>query len=564
MTAIHSHIKEKQITTRGEFMDKLFGDIKTTDNTLENISLEYERTEITTVFLHDKEDNLFINIFSVAEMCPHEQEKSKEIYDFKKDREKVSLKRLNLNKDKIVYISRYFSDDPKDALNFYRGSGNKRIFKIDCEEISIESACDNLTAEPLNEIPVLIPSSTEENFAIRDILPKRKTSTRVCSLLDLKMKCFSMFTENELTKIDGFAYELLGVSLLKYSEYFGSIILCFANPVLRYIKERMSESKNQIVIQLFERKNKTIIGGKIEISDERISGKGFIIVKDIEKASFIVNIPCPPDKLKVRIFNNYGTLIEETSGHFMGEFHMSIGFLAGKRKFELENDEGKSEEFEIDIVNYESRRYKEKNTAQNTMIKSNKNRELDSLEERREFIYFPGNDLESKKKARMIVRELIGKSRERCIICDPYLSGKDVSQYALFINHSNVEIKLLGSAKYLSETMGGEAKSNGDKLKKTIDNIVSQDKTLKINCHVLLGNKKSPLHDRFIIVDDDVYLLGSSLSEFGSRATTLFKTPDPRPLIRQADIWFKESESSKHIDEWLKKSTIDQEEKEEC
>lgn len=545
-------------------MDELFAGSRIINKTLEDISLDYERTEITTIFVHDRDDSSFINIFSVAEMCPYEQEKSSDIYDINQDAEKVHLKRLSLNKTKTVYITRYFSNNPMDAINFYRGSGNKRILKMESGQITIGSACDKLVEEPLNEVPVVVPSSTEEVFSIREVLPKRKVSVRVCSLLDLKERSLNTFTEDELTRIDGFVDELLGVNLLKYSEYFGAIILCFANPFLRHIKESLSESKNQVILQLFERKGKTIIGGKIELSDERMSGKGFVVTQNIEKPSFVVNIPCPPDKLRFRLFSSDGTLIEDTSGYFMEEIRMHMGVISNKRKVRIENSDGQNEEFEIDIVNYENKKYEERNTAQSAIFKSTKNRELDSLEEKREFIYFPGNSKESKKKAQMIVRELLSRARERCVICDPYISGSDVFQYALFVNHSNVQVKLLSSAKHLSETKKGETKSNGEQLKETIDNILSQDKTLKINCHVLLGRKKSPLHDRFIIIDDDVYLLGSSLNEFGSRATTLFKSPDPRPLIRQADIWFGDVNHSKHIDEWLEKPSGSCEVQEEC
>lgn len=531
-------------------MDKLFTN-GNMSKTLEDISLDYERTEITTAFLHDRSNNTFINIFSVAEMCPYEQEKSSDIYEINGEGKKVNLRRLNLNATQTVYINRYFSPSPRDAISFYRGSGNKRGVKMQSGDILIDSANERLTEEPLNEVPIIIPWSTNELFSIREVLPKRNVSLRACSLLDLEGECLDLFAEDELIKIGKFIGESIGVDLLKYSEYLGAVILCFANPLLRYMKESLSRSKRQIVIQLFERKNQTVIGGKVELSDERASGKGFIITREIEKTSFGVNIPCPPEKLRFRLFNNDGDLIEDRSGHFMNEIRVNIGIKSHQRRFIKENKNGKSEESVIDVVDYQNDKHGEKDTPQTVISKSNKNRELDSLEEKREFIYFPGNNKESKIKAQMVVRELLGGAKERCIICDPYLSGNDVLNYALFVKHSNVEVKLLSSANYLNRRVEGGGIRHGEQLKDIIEDILSKDKTLNINCHVLLGTKKSPLHDRFIVIDHDVYLLGSSLNEFGSRATTLFKSPDPRPLIRQAEIWFGDRVYSKNIDEWL-------------
>ena len=60
------------------------------------------------------------------------------------------------------------------------------------------------------------------------------------------------------------------------------------------------------------------------------------------------------------------------------------------------------------------------------------------------------------------------------------------------------------------------------------------------------------MHDRFIVIDKEVYILGSSLNEFGSRATTLFKVPKPKVLREQVKRWFKNKKQSISIDEWVK------------
>jgi hypothetical protein len=40
-----------------------------------------------------------------------------------------------------------------------------------------------------------------------------------------------------------------------------------------------------------------------------------------------------------------------------------------------------------------------------------------------------------------------------------------------------------------------------------------------------MPGQKSPVHDRFLIVDGTVWVLGASLNEFGSRGTLLMKLP---------------------------------------
>ena len=65
----------------------------------------------------------------------------------------------------------------------------------------------------------------------------------------------------------------------------------------------------------------------------------------------------------------------------------------------------------------------------------------------------------------------------------------------------------------------------GDTLAKTLESVRLQDPRLNIEIKVMPG-KKSPVHDRFLIVDGTVWVLGASLNEFGSRGSLLMKLPE--------------------------------------
>lgn len=43
------------------------------------------------------------------------------------------------------------------------------------------------------------------------------------------------------------------------------------------------------------------------------------------------------------------------------------------------------------------------------------------------------------------------------------------------------------------------------------------------------------MHDRFLVVDVSVWLLGSSLNEFGSRGTMLVALPEPDAVTRRIE-----------------------------
>lgn len=73
----------------------------------------------------------------------------------------------------------------------------------------------------------------------------------------------------------------------------------------------------------------------------------------------------------------------------------------------------------------------------------------------------------------------------------------------------------------------------------------------KIECRVLKGNDRSPLHDRYIVIDNTAYLLGSSFNEFGTRATTLIKVPAPEVMIKKAEEWWNKNSKSIILNEFV-------------
>lgn len=523
---------------------------------LDELCRNYERSEITTVILEDRQTHLVSNIFSIAEMCPIEQLESPKIFTG----DKFPFKSMNLNKNKRIYIARVFSDAPKDSLDFFRGIGQKRVLNIDGNTDTEIYSVDTLVCEPQNEIPLLVYEDSDKEYDIKKVIPYRRLPVYVNTLMDVNNKTRNMLTDKEFLKTTEFIQEVLGIDLNSYSEYFGAILLCMPNSILRDIEINKFKPKNQIksemqiLISFFEREGKSIVGGNVELIDQRLNGNVYLGKQKIDSSRMVVNIPYDPDKLRIKVFDENDNLIYELSGSFIKGFNLSLGIKGPDRNFNIINGDGQTSK-RIDTITYENIKIGEynKNELNSRIMEQKRDRELSILESKREFIYFEGHNNESKRKAQQIVRELISKTREECIICDPYLSAKDVLDFAIEVRAMGVEIKLLSSKKFLDEKENKEEKiTNGEKLYDMINQLNEKNKYNKFNCRVLKGRKKSPLHDRFIIIDKNAYILGSSLNEFGSRETTLFKVPNAKPLIKQANFWFSKDDESISIEEWMK------------
>lgn len=518
----------------------------------------FDRSELTIVWVHDKIADKMLNVFSVIEMCPKEQPISKEIQS---DDNNKTLLRRSINKNLTLYITRLFYFSPREALEFYRGSENFRSFKIGGNLLDLHSV-GKMEQEPPNEIPLLIQANLyPDDKALANLLPKRPVAQRVCSLLDSNESTYQWLGNKNAVKISTIVKDVLGIDIIKYSEYIGSFLLSMPNPYLRKMKTKLSHDETAVIIELYLRKDMDLAGGEIHITDERKNGKGFTRKVEIGHSHLIIAIPYSPEKLRIRLFSPEGILLNEESSYFMKKLELNM-HIAGPTNFvHLQGENGELIE-KSKISTYSSHRsiVEAENEASihDKLAMANDYRLLDRLEETYTFIYFEGNSDESKRKATEIIRELISQTNEECTICDPYLSGKDVARYATHVRNRGAVIRLLSSASFLTrKSESGSDKSQGEILNSVLQQLKKYDSSLKMSCKVLSGNKKSPLHDRFLIIDQKVYILGSSLNEFGSRSTTLFRVPDARKIERQVDLWWKDSPI---LDEWLNSRREDGEE----
>ena len=64
----------------------------------------------------------------------------------------------------------------------------------------------------------------------------------------------------------------------------------------------------------------------------------------------------------------------------------------------------------------------------------------------------------------------------------------------------------------------------------------------------VLSGKSSPVHDRFLVIDGEVWLSGNSLSTLGQRAGMIVRLPDPDPVIKRLEAFWLDA---RVLSEWL-------------
>lgn len=136
--------------------------------------------------------------------------------------------------------------------------------------------------------------------------------------------------------------------------------------------------------------------------------------------------------------------------------------------------------------------------------------------------WFNGNQDE----AVSYVKNIVTKAQGDILFVDPYFSFIELSRYALAVSDGNISIRILTSNAFLktSELIDNKEKKHLDLLWNHFNNVLKQDSSLKIEIRVMMG-KKPDVHDRFIKTRDNVWMLGSSLNEFGNRGTMAIRLP---------------------------------------
>lgn len=152
-----------------------------------NIVNDYIAVEITTLFLFDKNKNLYYNLITLIELVPEEQESSSLC-----GTEKTKfLDRVTVDANYTVFIARSIEIPAQNATNIFEHAQDGFNIKykdiLDAPITIFENS--TLVNEPTGEYPLLIDKNKDE--IISPILPNRKTAFRVWTKIDRQKKLLS-------------------------------------------------------------------------------------------------------------------------------------------------------------------------------------------------------------------------------------------------------------------------------------------------------------------------------------------------------------------------------------
>lgn len=338
----------------------------------------------------------------------------------------------------------------------------------------------------------------------------------------------------------------LHINLKDYPEYLGSAVLVAPSPIIQKINNFMIPATETTGERVFHHitpySNQSLDSLKITFFDKQANLLSNFTTIDVPEDG-IIDIDkgrCTGQYGYAITHPQHGILFYSAPTAFLREMNFQSHIVTEHREiFVPESDSPKApnKRYTVSRSYPMSKQVIGRTSTQNVNVrvgKAARNREILAEAKRYHQYWFEAGQREIATK---VLRELIGKAQTQLLIADPYFGALQVPQFLYAVRMSQVKITVLTSrlAFEISKEACDEEKQPKQTLEKKLemlDNSVTQLKQLgNPDCEVLVMAGKPPkLHDRFMCIDNNIWLIGSSLNAIGDRAAIMMKLPDPKPV----------------------------------
>lgn len=380
------------------------------------------------------------------------------------------------------------------------------------------------------------------------------------------------FNEKEKAKFEELFNKYFFFDISDFPEFLGSINLVLPDPVFKNIDFRLdvdddNKSKESILFNFDLRPNQNLKELELNISENRKNGKVLLARTQIDNKTIKLQIDRPISTINVSVMcNKRGFLYSNDFIPFGRKLVISGNLVTGTRRvshpscqYEIQM-RGDGFESTIGEIN--------RSTAIETIENSQYFREQTAKRKKYFQKWFKGQE----KDAEDFIRAILEKSSRKVVFIDPYFNDpKELFRFALAVPNYRVPVTIFTSAEQLKKTLHVKLKKYNS-LNNLIFNfkqILIKPKTMGLVLHEEIGRlkalhqstlnpitvkvmpgKHSPIHDRFLIIDDDILHIGSSFNNLGKRGTLICMIPVPEYVLNDIEIELKKSQE---LEAYLKK-----------
>lgn len=342
------------------------------------------------------------------------------------------------------------------------------------------------------------------------------------------------------SEAQAFVARRMHVNLIDYQEYLGSAVYIAPDPVVRQIDHFMVPAKDghgeRIFYRFVPRPGQSLEGVRITAFDKEArlltSFKTHLVPSDgileVEKGV------CMGQYGFVVTHDRHGVLAYQPPATFIRQMNFSVRASSRNRRTisvpSGNSTSSPSMEYQAAMgseVVSKSVLGEVKNPGVNVRVAAEA-RKRERRDEARHYgqRWFPEG---SREEAALFIRDLLRSARSRVMIADPYLASLQLGQFLYVLHGSEVKATLLTTKLAFSPTPTQARLKLVEAFKFSLKRLGEHQNLSQKVCII----SSSSLHDRFLVVDDEVWIVGNSLNSLGEKASMVVRLPNPDEVIER-------------------------------
>ena len=349
---------------------------------------------------------------------------------------------------------------------------------------------------------------------------------------------------NRATLTEWLLFDLVDV----YREYQGAMCVLAPNPIFRSLEKYHldpphTDSAETVAYKIVARQGQVVNGLNLEIANEHRWGRlAPVTHKFGNQAIAVLNFPTRIHKEGRSVTHSeFGLLYWHPPAPLVRSIHVSMQTTGRRRQIEVPARGGRrpAEKYEVsEIVDVTDSVVGEASNDPISRIaeaESRRSRRQSAKDQDQEWFY------QAPREAIQYVRQRIGNARHDVLIVDPYFAGRELLSFGHAIRRRAVHLRILSSTAALKEShLGATTFESGTHFMQIL-NATFDDYPVKPEIRVL-GDSPA-VHDRFLVVDGNVWFSGNSLTAIGERAGMIVKLPDPEPVITRLEVFWSQAQT---------------------
>lgn len=409
--------------------------------------------------------------------------------------------------------------------------------------------------EPDGDAELMVNPSQSTELTM--IMPRNKTALFVRSWIENKREVSKRIIDsNRLQKqLAQLTEDYLGYNLVNIPLHIGNIYEIRYDEIIKDVDFTSSNDPCGVYVSISRRRGKHD-ALKIRIADKH-HGDVYVadVVKEVKERerSVFINLPCNPRCIDIWIYDLKDNLLYWRNNIvFIRQINVQMGVAS--KELHVEGAKG-------EIKKYTKFETEDFNVVKNVTHYDNYFRDetFVSKEKKtsRDFVFFNGSTEmkeQNKREAAEWIRNLLERARYECYICDPYFQAKDFATFILPMKQLKVKVRILNCKEQLDQM-----KRATPSIYEDLNHIVnSYKKSVSTDVEVKTLRGSGELHDRFIITDDEGWVVGSSFNELGNRGTTINRIPTCylHEVKNQVQSWWY-GDKSANLNEFINNSNTD-------